>query len=234
MFDPNSKRFAGMAGIAFVILYLVAIIAFIPSGFPNSGDSAAKVVSYATDHRGSLLTSAFLQTLALIPWLAFVGAVVVMMRRAEGETGVWSMMAALAGAVAAALALVASGVGAMLVYRAAAGDGGLARTLLDGNAMLFAIGGMPIAVFIFAASQGLARAGVVARWMAPMGMVVALVQIVGAAAYAKGDGFFSPQGAYSYIAGIAFALWVLVTGIEMMREHAPVAAAHPPAAPAAA
>jgi hypothetical protein len=234
MFDPNSKRFAGMAGVAFVVVFLVALIAFIPSGYPNSGDGAAKVLSYVHDHRGALLTSAFLQTLAVIPWIAFVSGVVVMMRRTEGETGAWSMMAAIGGAISAALSLMASGLGAMLVYRAAAGDAGLARTLLDGNAMLFAIGGMPLAVFIYAASQGLARAGAVARWVAPMGTLVALVQIVGAAAYASGDGFFSPQGAYSYIAGIAFAVWAAATGVEMMREHAPVAAAHPPAAPAPA
>jgi hypothetical protein len=234
MFDTNSKRFAGMAGITFVVIYFVALFAFIPSGLPNSGDPASKVLAYAHVHRSALLTSAFLQSLAIIPWVAFVSGIVVMMRRSEGETGVWSMMAAIAGAVAAAMALVAVALGAMLVYRAAAGDAGLARTLLDGNAIVFAMGGLPLAVFIFAASQGLARAGAVARWMAPLGMLIALIEIVGAAAYARGDGFFSPQGTYSYVAGFAFALWAIATGVELMREHAPVAAAHPPAAAAPA
>lgn len=234
MFDPNSKRFAGMAAIAFVVTWLVAFLAFIPSGLPNSGDSAAKVVSYATEHRGALLTSAFLQALAVIPFLAFVAGSVVMMRRTEEGTGAWSMMSALGGAVAAAMAMVACGLGAMLVYRAAAGDAGLARTLLDGNAIVFALGGMPLGVFVYATSQGLARAGAVARWIVPLGTLVALIEIVGAAAFAKGDGFFSPQGAYSYIAAIAIVLWGLATGVELMREHAPVAAAHPPAAPAPA
>jgi len=230
MFDPNSKRFAGMAAIAFAVTYLVAIIVFIPSGLPNSSEPAGKVLLYVHAHRGALLTSAFLQTLAVIPWLAFVAGAVVMMRRSEGETGVGSMMAALGGAVTAACALVAAGLGAMLVYRAAAGDAGLARTLLDGNTMMIAIGGMPLALFIYAASAGLVRAGAVARWVVPMGALVALMQIVAAASYAKGDGFFSPQGTYSYIAGIAFGVWVIATGADMMREHAPVAAAHPPAA----
>jgi hypothetical protein len=234
MFDTDSKRFAGMAGIGFVVIYLVALFAFIPSDLPNSADPASKVLAYAQEHRSALLTSAFLQSLAVIPWIAFVSGVVVMMRRSEGETGTWSMMAAIAGALAAAMALIACALGAMLVYRAAAGDGGLARTLLDGNAIAFAMGGLPLGVFVFAASGGLARAGAVARWMAPFGLVVALVEIVGAAAYARGDGFFSPQGTYSYIAGFAFALWAIACGVELMREHAPVAAAHPPAAAAPA
>jgi hypothetical protein len=234
MFDANSKRFAGMAAVAFVVTYLVAIIVFIPSGLPNSADPASKVLAYVHVHRSALLTSAFLQSFAVIPWIAFVSAVVVMMRRAEGETGVWSMMAAIGGAIAGALALVACGLGAMLVYRAAAGDAGLARTLLDGNTILIAIGGMAAAVFIFAASNGLARAGAVAPWMGAFGTLVALVQIVGAAAYARGDGFFSPQGAYSYIAAIVFAVWLVATAVELMREHAPVAAAQPPASPAPA
>jgi hypothetical protein len=234
MFDPNSKRFAGMAAIAFVVCWLVAFLAFIPSGLPDSGDPASKVISYATEHRGALLTSAFLQAFAVIPFVAFLSGVVVMIRRSEEGTGAWSMMAAFGGAIAAAMAMVACGLGAMLVYRAAAGDAGLARTLLDGNAIVFALGGMPLAVFVFATSQGLARAGAVGRWMVPMGTLVALIQIVGAAAFAKGDGFFSPQGAYSYIAVIAFFLWGLAAGVELMREHAPVAAAHPPAAPAPA
>jgi hypothetical protein len=234
MFDTNNRRFAGMAGIAFVVLYLVALIAFIPSGLPNSGDPASKVLTYAHVHRSDLLTSAFLQSLAVIPWIAFVSGVVVMMRRSEGETGMWSMMAAIGGALAAAMALVACALGAMLVYRSAAGDGGLARTLLDGNAIVFAMGGLPLAVFVLAASGGLARAGAVGRWMSPVGMLVALIEVVGAAAYARGDGFFSPQGTYSYIAGFAFALWALACGVELMREHAPVAAAHPPTAAAPA
>src|SRR4051812_104125 len=155
MFDTNTKRFAGMAGITFVVLYLVAFIAFIPSGLPNSGDPASKVLAYAHVHRSALLTSAFLQSLAVIPWIAFVSGIVVMMRRSEGETGMWSMMAAIAGSIAAALAMVACAIGAMLVYRSAAGDAGLARTLLDGNAIAYAMGGLPVAVFIYAASQGL-------------------------------------------------------------------------------
>jgi len=145
-----------------------------------------------------------------------------------------SMMVAISGAIAAAMAMVACALGAMLVYRAAAGDAGLARTLLDGNAIVFAMGGLPVAVFVYAASQGLVRAGAVARWMAPLGMLVALIEIVGAATYARGDGFFSPQGTYSYIAAFALALWTIAAGVELMREHAPVAAAHPPAAAAPA
>jgi len=234
MLDPNGKRFAGMAAITFVVLYLVALFVFIPSGLPDSGDPASKVLAYAHVHRSALLTSAFLQSLAVIPWIAFVSGVVVMMRRSEGETGVWSMMAAIAGAIAATMALVACALGAMLVYRSAAGDAGLARTLLDGNAIMFAMGGLALGVFVFAASQGLARAGAVARWVAPLGLFVALVQIVGAAAYARGDGFFSPQGTYSYIAGFSFAVWAIACGVELMREHAPVAATTPPAAAAPA
>lgn len=234
MFDPNSKRFAGMALIAFVIISLVAFIAFVPSGLPNSGESASKVTSYVADHRGALLTSAYLQGFALIPMLAFIAAAVAMMRRAEGETGFWSMLTALSGAVAAALGLVACSIGAMLAYRVAAGDGGLARTLLDGQFIVFGIGGFPLAVFITSASQGLARMGVVARWMAPLGTLVGLSLVVGAAALAKGDGFFSPQGALGYITAFAIFAWGLLMGVSLMREHAPVAAAHPPAAPAAA
>src|SRR3954453_6502442 len=145
-----------------------------------------------------------------------------------------AMMAAIGGGMGAAMGMVACALGAMLVYRSAAGDAGLARTLLDGNAIVYAMGGLPVAVFIYAASHGLARAGAVARWMVPFGMLVALIEVVGAAAYARGDGFFSPQGTYSYIAAFALALWTIAAGVELMREHAPVAAAHPPAAAAPA
>ena len=234
MFDPNSKRFAGMALIAFVILSLVAFIAFVPSGLPNSGEPASKVTAYVTDHRGALLTSAYLQGLAIIPMLAFIASAVTMMRREEGETGIWSMLTALGGAVASAVALMACSLGAVLAYRAAAGDAGLARTMLDGNFIVFGIGGLPLAVFITAVSQGMARIGMVGRWMASAGTLVGLSLVVGGAALAKGDGFFSPQGAYGYITAFAIFAWGLLMGVSLMREHAPVAAAHPPATPAAA
>jgi hypothetical protein len=234
MSDPNSKRFAGMAGIAFVVLFLVAVIAFIPSGLPNSGDPASKVVSYFADHRSALLVSAFLQALSAVPFLAFLAAVVGMLRRADGESGGWWLWTALGGAVGTAMVMMAVGLGAMLTYRAASGDGGLARALLDGNTIVFAMSGLPIAVFLFGASQGLTKAGLVGRWVAPLGEAVALLQIVGAAALAKGDGFFSPQGAYSYIAALAFMVWMLCVSVSMIREPAPVAAAHPPATPSPA
>jgi hypothetical protein len=234
MLDPNSKRFAGMAMFAFVVVSAVAFIVFIPSGLPNSGEPASKVTAYVTEHRSALLTSAFLQGFAAIPFLMFVASAVTMMRRAEGETGMWSMLTALGGAVAVALALVACTLAATLVYRAAAGDAGLARTLLDANFVAFGIGGFPLAVFIWATTQGLVSAGMVARWMAPLGMLAALALVVGGAAFAKGDGFFSPQGGMGYVAAFAFLGWGLLMGVSLMREHAPVAAAHPPATPAAA
>ncbi len=224
MFDPTSRRFAGMAGLLFVAIFLVALVAFLPSGLPNSGEPGSKVVSYVTEHRGALLTSAFLQGLAIIPFLAFLAAVVGMLRRAEGDRGGWSLMAAVGGVAGSAVVLVACAVGAIMVYRASAGDEALARTLLDANTIVFAMSGFPAAVFLFAASQGLAATGLVARWVAPLGMLVALLQIVGAAALADGDGFFSPQGAFSYIAAIAFMVWVLVVAGSLVREQSAVAA----------
>ncbi len=234
MFDLNSRRFAGMAGLAFVVIWLVALFAFLPSGLPNSGDPASKVLSYATDHRGTLLTSAFLQGLTVVPFLVFLTALVGMMRRAEGGHGGWSTMAAIGGAVGTAMVLVSTALAASLVYRAADGDAGLARTLLDANSIMGATAGFPIAVFVIGASQGMAAGDMMGRWIAPLGTVVAVVEVVGAAALAKGDAFFSPQGTMSFIAGIAFLVWMLAVAGSLIREHAPAAAAHPPATPAPA
>lgn len=234
MFDLNNRRFAGMAGLAFVVLWLVALLVFLPSGLPNSGDPAAKVLSYATDHRGALLTSAFLQGLGAVPFLVFLTALVGMMRRAEGEHGGWSTMTAIGGAIGTALVLVSVGLAAILVYRAADGDAGLARTLLDGNTIMGAMAGFPIAVFVLGASQGMAAGDMVGRWIAPLGMAVAALQLAGAAALAKGDGFFSPQGTFGYIVAISFLVWMVAVAGSLVREHAPARAAHPPATPAPA
>src|SRR3990170_7154130 len=113
--DVNWERWARAAGIAFVVL---TVLAFIVGGEPPKvGDPAEDVVSYYDGERGQVLASSFLFAVALGFWIWFGGALANSLRnRGEGRVA-----ATIIGAVSAfvAVQLVTTAVNAILAHSVA-------------------------------------------------------------------------------------------------------------------
>jgi hypothetical protein len=207
-----------MAGFTAVVLLFVAFLGFTRSGFPDSNDPAAKIAAYFTQHRDAALTQQFLFGLALAATGVFIAGVVLMMWRVE-ETRLLGVIAAVGGAAAGGAAIVSTGLVMTLAYRPPVGDPGLMRTMLDAGYITLNTTGFVFALFIGAAALAASRAHVFPAWTAPVGLVTAALQLLGAAALVRGDGGMSPQGWVPILALLSFAVWVLSMSTALLRAH---------------
>src|SRR4051812_49967091 len=98
---------AATGAVLFVVLFVVGF-AIQPTGAPNSGSSALKVLSYVGEHRSRLLIGDFVIACATLPFMLLIAALHRLMRRAEGPDG-WLSTAMLAGGGTAAGAPVVGG-----------------------------------------------------------------------------------------------------------------------------
>src|SRR5215218_7847354 len=65
------RQLGGAAGIAFVIIALIAL--FLPGAPPKADDALSKVSEYFVDKRGAILASNYLLGVAFSLFLVFVG-----------------------------------------------------------------------------------------------------------------------------------------------------------------
>ncbi|MFN2616858.1 MAG: hypothetical protein ABR581_07005, partial [Thermoleophilaceae bacterium] len=90
------RRMGGAAGIAFVIIALVAL--FLP-GTPPKADEVSKITSYFMDKRGGILASNYLVGLAFTFFLLFLASLRAHLGAGD-RSGARPGSAALAGGVA--------------------------------------------------------------------------------------------------------------------------------------
>ena len=231
MSESKTARMTAYAAFASVVLVLVAFLVFTRSGMPDSNDPAAKIASYYTQHRSAALAQQFFFGLSFLTMAVFIAGVVVMMWRAPAAR-MLAVVAAVGGAAAGGTALVGSAMMTVLAYRPPVGDPGLMRALLDSGYITLNASVFVFAAFIGATAVASMRMQVFPRWVGDVGLAAAVLQVVGAAAYSRGDGAFSPQGLVPLIAILSFLVWAVCMGTALVRTQEVVTAA--PSAPAPA
>ena len=214
------ERYGATAGILFVVLLVGGT--FLAPAPPHVDASTEKIVSYFADHRTAILTQQMLGTFAVVFFVWFVGHLRHVLQRAEDGTEALSPIVFGAGIALAGAGAIAALPPAVLAYGAKSaeitGDAGLVRALWDGYLMVGPI--MLIMCGLFAAATGLAmvRRELVAPWLGWAGLAVALVAWVGAI----GNFYVDKHNAFWYGMGfaglLAFAAFVLVTSILMVRQ----------------
>src|SRR5438552_1096759 len=94
----TDRRLVGAAGIVFVVLTLIPFFAVPPP--PAAGAAAKDVAQYYTDHRAALLPLGWVGFLGFVGSFFFVGGLIAIFKRAEGEAG-WLWLVVLGSGVAA-------------------------------------------------------------------------------------------------------------------------------------
>jgi hypothetical protein len=205
---------AALAAVLFVVLFVVGF-AIQPTGAPNSGDSALKVLSYVGEHRSRLLVGDFLIACGTLPLMLLIATLHRLMRRAEGPDG-WLSTAMVASGVTSTGAFVA-GVAllATLAYRPLTSPG-VARMLLDAGFVTLNFSGIVLGGWVAAISAAALLHRVVPGWVGWLGVPVAALQVVGGGALARGDGAFSPQGVIPLVAAAAVGVWALLLAVGLL------------------
>jgi len=218
MDDSKWERWGALGGILFVVLVVVS--AFLPGSPPKTSDSTAEMVKFVADKGDQLRCAGYLGAVAIVPFFWFIGSLWRLLRRDEGGAPRLAVMAALGGAFAATVGAVGGIVLALLPMVRSSLTPGLLRVLyiLSTNIAFMSLFG--IATLVLSASVIFIRTRGMPVWLGYLGIVTAVVALIGAGAtVSTNDTLFT----FGFIGFLLAALWILILSVLMLRS-APEAA----------
>ena len=210
----KGEAVAIIGGIS-VVAYLGAI-ALTPPHAPNSESPGARIVHYATIHRGQLLASDLLFALGLAVLMVFAAGLHRIIRRAESSDG-WLAVASVASAVAGAGIFGAGTALFMVVAYRPATDPAVARAFWDAGWLAYNTAGFAFVAWIAVVAVATLRHRALSLWTAWIGVAVALINLVGPFAVKAGNGALSPQGWFAQVVGLSFGVWLVAVSLAAWR-----------------
>jgi hypothetical protein len=222
MDNGHEMRWGGVAGIAAVILAIIARVAL--GATPAVTVSPRTIAVFLFDHRGQILAAALLYAVAVALLLWFGAALATAFRRAD-ETSDASAVVLAGYVLICTIGFVAVSVFAGLTYALTAHPELL--LLVAGPytaiAVVGGLAGIAVALPMTASAVAIVRTHLFPVWMAWFAGLVALVQVLSAVAVVSRAGALAPGGALvGYVPGVLTGLWVLAASGLLVREHLPV------------
>ena len=156
----------------------------------------------------------FVEMLAFLFFLFFLGSLWSNLRRAEGESGCLSATAFGAGVMSITIKVASAA--PVLAARYRAGDGldpQLARTLQDINDASFGLSFFPLAVLLAAFAIVAIRSNTLPRWLGWIAAAFGLAFIVGGMA-----GTTDLQSEWAGLPMILFTFWVIAASVVLFRR----------------
>lgn len=219
MTQRHELRWGGFAGLAFIVLAVVA--ALLPGVPPKVTDGPASILSYVSDGRTQLLVAALLNAVAagLVIWFSAAFAEAIRERDERSDVH----MALLAGSVLVGGAIFAYGIAtAVLAYGS---DTFLAPTtiaLFKGVMVLGVMLGFAAALPLAAAGIGVLRTHLMPDWLGYVGLAAAAISALAGFGIFFDSGVYAPGGSFMpYVSLTAGGIFVLCASIYMVREHLP-------------
>lgn len=214
--DATWERYGLAAGIVFVVLVVIA--ALIGGAPPKPTDSTGVIGSYFRDNQDALKVGAYLNGLAAVTFLLFLGGLWTRLRRVEGQASRLSVVALAGGIAALGLAVIANAVTAYVaLYVGDLGAGGAkAFYLLAVIVLSFAAFGL--AVFVSATSVLILRHRFVERWLGWIGEAIAALWLIAAIGVADNN---TPIHTLGFIAFLLWAGWLLILAVLLLTREAP-------------
>ena len=185
-------RWAGVAGIVFVITIVITIVI---SGSPPMGDdTVSKIRSYYIDHRSALLWANLIGMVGapFVLWFAVVLRELLRGDRLTSALGTFSLAGLI---VTLPIVLVGGGINVSVIYI----DGGAQRyrpdtlrLVWDMQGLAFAAASVGLAIFVLGVALAIRRSGVLPgftawlAWLAVLGNVVAMFSVLDAGAATMG------------------------------------------------
>lgn len=221
-------RAGAAAGIAAVVLLFAGeVVGGNDAHPPATGTGQHIAAFYAANHAG-ILAGTYVHGAAvlLLLWFAAVLAATV---RARGQDAMATLITAASAVTAAAFGLWLV-ITAALAFGAGPGqDPGAVQLLYQLRYLTQTLWSLPVAALIAATAVAVLRGRVLPRWHGWFSAATAVAFLAGGAGMARA-GFFAPDGGYGFLLFWLLPLWLLVTGIGLLRRTPP--AHHAAAAPA--
>jgi hypothetical protein len=207
MDEAKFEKWGALAGAVFVVLAVVgSLIAGSP---PKVSDPDLKIVKYFRDNKDTLKISAYLAGLGVVFFLFFLGIVWTRLRIAEGGHGRLAGTSAMAGIAMGATAMAGFSINAYGTLHPAESAGSYRLATVVFGMLSFAA-----LVFVEAASIVIIRTKFLPAWLGWLGMLSALLWLVGGAAVStENDTIF----AFGFVAFLVWALWLLIFSVLLFR-----------------
>ena len=184
-----------LTGVAFVVLALVAV--FVGGEPPDADSPVQEIVDHYRDNEDAIFAGALLLGLAGTLLIFFAGVLRKVLREAEGEGGVLSIVA-FAGAVVLAIGAAIDGtISIALADKADTIDPAAVQALQalwDNDFLPLAMG---TAVFLFASGLSIVRHAALPKWLGWAAILFAVISL-------------TPIGFAGFIGG---AVWILVVSV---------------------
>ena len=207
MDDKKIEKWASLSGLVFVVLSVVG--AFLAGSPPKVSDHDPKILKFYVDNQDTLKVSSYLAGLGIVFFLFFLGIVWTRLRTAEGGHGRLAGTSAMAGVATAAIASVGFGINAYSALHPAESP-----DLYRLATVIFGILSFAVLVYVEAASIVILRTKFLPAWLGWLGMLSALLWLVGGAAVSTEDDTIFTFG---FVAFLIWALWLLIFSVMLFR-----------------
>ncbi len=223
----NWWRVGGVAGILFLVLFIIGII--VQGDLPTFDDPVDDTQAWLSDNGEQYLVGNYLITLAFVLFfLPFLASLRGVLAAAEGGAAVWSRVAFAGGFLFLIIGATSSVFLGSLAYSFGVveeADESAIRTLQYLDFFGFTNALFALVPFFLASSLVIWQTGVFWRWLGLVGLLLAVLAAIAGASYFGSD----PEGGVAvvgFIAGPIAALWLLVVSIAMiMKQEAPASSA---------
>jgi hypothetical protein len=227
MDDAKWEKYAALGGVAFVVLAVVGT--FIAGSPPAADDSAAEITEWFVDNPGAIQTSQFLNGLGLVALIWWAGSLFRKMNRAEGGRPRLSVVAIAGFVFAGACAMVSGAVMSATALRIdELGDAQVFYTL---SMVLLATSAFGLVAALGAISALSMRTRMLPQWLTYLGLLVALLFLVGSIASATDEAAF---GFFGFAGFLVWCIWILGVSFEMWTKPTSATVAPSPTATATA
>jgi hypothetical protein len=212
--DRLLDRVGAAAGAAFVALF-IAIIMFAPH-LPAPEHSIGDIARSARDDSTGILFATYMAALLTGAMLVFGATVAARLRRAEGGSGGWWLIA-LTGAAATAVGLFTQTIIVTLIRAVGHGVSGNVLWLSyppgpDGVDIA-----IPVAVFLLGAGMGAKASGTLPRWLAWLALGSAGAFVVGAAGVTGDEVDGGILGLVLLVGYLGLLVWTVGASVSMWR-----------------
>lgn len=213
---PMKRSVWPLAGVAFVVILLIGSFAGPPP--PQPGDPVEEIRSHYVDHATGVQIYVYASALSAVFFLLFVVSVqqaVLRLGEAYREAA-----SAVAGAGLLVLAATLAGVapGGVLSFEASSAGDDTVRALFALGDMTLNVGDFMLTVVVGVPSLVALGTRLLPRWIAWLGVVLALAWAVAAVSiFAETGPMAGANGPYGFSVVLVFLVWVTATSIALFR-----------------
>ena len=216
MLINDTRRLAGIAGLAFIVIVVVTFI--LPGAPPAIDDPDSRILDFFADKRSRILWTGWLSFLAILPAVFFFGAFVTTLRQSEGDQPIRATATLIAFTIVGAFAVLIAALFAVGAFEAGHGlDDKTARLYYDLLAVSTNGQFIPLGAFGLFSGWCIVAKGAFPAWCGWLGILAGVLAVLDSAFLAS-DGAFALASPLGVIPGFAgFLLYTLALSVLMLR-----------------